>query len=452
MELEREQFSNRGLLRLILPLMIEQLLAVSVGLFDTLMVSGVGEFAISAISLVDQINVLLIQLFSALATGGAVVASQYIGRRDSSNANETARQLVYLSFALSLLLCVGVLCFNRPLLQLIYGNVEQDVMDNAIVYFYLAALSHPFLGLYNAGAALFRSMNNSRISMYVSLLINLINVAGNALLIYVFDMGVAGAAISTLFSRAVGGVMMIALLHRPGVIRLQNLFRVNLKPILLRSILAIGVPSGLENSMFQMGKLLIARIVSLMGTAAIAANAILGSVNGYMCMIGSAISLGMLTVVGQCVGAGRMDLVKKYTWKLTLASEAFTAFMCVILFFVKRPVLGLFHLSGESMEMAVYICNLFCLAQSLIWSLSFPFPNALRAAGDARFTMIVSIVSMFAFRVALCYLCYYTPAIRGLFRYPLQIVYVSMYIDWIGRVICFLLRWRSGKWMNKKVI
>ena len=297
-------FTRQALWRLILPLVLEQLLLVTVGMADTVMVSTVGEAAVSGISLVDQVNVLLIQIFAALATGGAVVASQYLGRRDRENACRSAKQLVYATFGMAVAIGALVLVLNRHILRLVFGNVEPDVMQAAETYFWLSALSYPMLALYNAGAALFRSMGNSRISLFASLIMNVINIGGNALLIYGLNWGVAGAATATLASRTVAGLMMMLLLrNRDNPIFLERLFHPEWNGGILKSILRVGVPNGLENGMFQIGKLLVAGLITTFGTSAIAANAICNNVGSMSNIPGSAIGLAMITVVGQCVGA-----------------------------------------------------------------------------------------------------------------------------------------------------
>ena len=448
-----ERFSTRGLVRLMLPLVIEQLLAVSVGLADTVMVSGVGEHAVSAISLVDSINFLLIQLFSALATGGAVVAAQYIGRRDRRNACDTARQLTYSTTLIAVLLAAVAIALNGQVLRLIYGSLEPAVMENAKKYFFLSALSYPFLALYNAGAALFRSMGNSKVSMLASLAMNVVNLAGNALLIYGFHLGVVGAGAATLVSRMLAAVIVIRLLADPHQeIFLSHILRFDFKPGIVRSILKVGIPNGLENSIFQVGKLIVAGLVSTFGTTAIASNAICNSLNGFVCVPGNAIGLGIITVVGQCIGAGRVDLARKYVRKLMLWIHICSGALCLTLFAFAGQVLRIYNLTPESLEMSRTVVRWFAVFQTFTWPTSFPFPNALRAAGDARFTMIVSMVSMWLCRVGLCYVFTYVPFFARLFPFPLLGVFFAMFVDWIFRDVFFLARWAGGKWEKRAVI
>ena len=277
-------FSNHDLKVLLIPLMVEQLLNSLMGTVDSMMVSNVGSAAISAVSLVDSINVLVIQVFTALTAGGAIICSQYLGRKDVKACNKAARQVLLSLLVISIGLMAVCIAFRHPLLRLIFGNVEQDVMDNSQIYFLITALSFPFIGLFDANAAFFRAEGNSRLPMTISALCNLVNIAGNAVLIFGFHMGVAGAAISTLASRILMSIIMICRQRVPKqeiVIRDYFSIRPDMKLILI--ILSVGIPSGIENGMFQFGKLAIQSTVSTLGTTAIAAQAmtiILENLNG----------------------------------------------------------------------------------------------------------------------------------------------------------------------------
>lgn len=442
------RWSNKALWRLVWPLLIEQLLAVTVGMVDTVMVTYVGESAVSGVSLIDSVNVLLINLFSALATGGAVVVSQYLGRGDKKKANVAGKQLVYSVTTLSLVVMTVVLVLRHGIVNLIYGHLEPEVMAHAQTYFWISAVSYPFIGIYNAGAALFRSAGNSRVSMFVALLVNLINIGGNSLFIYGFGWGVAGAAISTLISRAVAGVVLMYLLMHPSPkdISLRGLFKIEIDFEMIKRIFNIGVPNGLENSMFQIGKLMTARIISMFGTAAIAGNAIAGVLSTFGNLSGSAVSMALLTVVGQFVGAKDYDGARVYTRKLITVAYASMALVCIPMGIFARPLLGMFNLSPEAIDIAYQCLVVFCITAIFFWTPSFSLPNALRAAGDARFTMVTSVFSMWVFRIGLSYIL------------ALQLnlgvlgVWLAMVVDWIVRGIIFFIRWRGGKWQNKELI
>jgi putative MATE family efflux protein len=415
---------------------------------DTIMVNSVGEYAVSGVSIVDAINMLLIIAFGALATGGAVVVSQYIGRRDYKNAGRASRQLMYASMAAALIIMTIALLLRRHLLSLIYGRIEPDVMHAAETYFLLSALSYPFLALYNASASLFRSVGNSRVTMLVSLLVNLLNVAGNAIFIYGLKIGVTGAGLSTLISRIVAAVVLSTLLikDRRTPISLAGIFKVTIDLPMIRSILNVGIPSGIESSMFQVGKIMVSRIFATFGTAAIAANAITGSINSVSFMPSNAFAMAMVTIVGQCVGAGDYDAAKRNTLKLMKLSYGTVLGFSIIVVIFMDSIIDIFNLSPEAHAFAKQFLLVHCIMAPISWPASFTLPNALRAAGDARYCMVVSAISMWTIRVSLAYILVY------LFGMGPISVWISMTLDWCLRGGCYLRRWQKGLWKGKAVI
>jgi putative MATE family efflux protein len=444
----REKWNKRALFRLLWPLVVEQTLAVTIGAVDTVMMSSVGEHAVSGVSLVDAIATLLIIAFGALATGGSVVISQYIGRRDTKNATVASRQLVYASVLMSLVIMVFTLIFRTHLLRLIYGNIADDVMQAADTYFWISALGYPFLSLYNADAALFRSIGNSKVTMAVSILVNIIHIALNFLLIYGFRMGVAGAAVSTLISRIVSALILTALLMRirRGPISLAGLFHVRIVPHMIRSILNVGIPSGIESSMFQLGKIIVSRIAANFGTAALAANAVTGVINSFSNMPVQAFGIAMLTITGQCVGAKDYGSAKYFTRRLMLMIIGIVFVLSFAIALFIDPLLGLFKLTREAHDMAKQFVWLLCLASPVLWPLSFSLPNALRAAGDVRYVMITAVISMWTVRVVGAYFIAYA------LHVGVMGIWLAMIADWIVRSICYTWRWAGGKWQGKRVI
>ena len=441
-------FTRQQLIALLLPLIAEQALSVTIGLADTLMVSSVGEAAVSGVSLVDSFNTLMIQIMSALATGGAVVTSQYIGRQEPRDARNAAAQILFLLSSFSLLVAAVVVVGRHAILQGIFGSIDADVMRYAETYFLLSALSYPFIGLYNAGAALFRAQGNSKISMLSSLVMNVVNIGGNAVLIFHFKMGVMGAALASLVSRMIACFAVIYLLEKPGcLLRIEHL--TDLKPDLplIRRILRVGIPAGIENGMFQIGKLSVSSLTSTLGTAAIAANAVANTTTTFLNIPANAVGMAALTVVGQCLGAGEKDQAVYYSRRLMLFAYCGAWFMNLSAFlFANKFALGLFSLSPEAYAMALEVMVWFNIVSLFIWPSSFTMPNILRAAGDARFTMTVSIVSMWAFRVGFCYLCVLT------FHGGLLAIWMGMYLDWAFRSLCFFVRFVRGKWLEQNVI
>ena len=442
-------FDRRSLIRLIIPLIIEQFLLMSVGMADTVMVTSSGEAAVSGVSLVDGINQLLLQIFAALSTGGTVVVSQYLGRQDVHNARTAAKQLLYTVTFVSTALMVLALVFRQHILSLIFGRIEPDVMASSLEYFLSTALAYPFMAIYNAGAALFRSMGNSKVSMFNSLLVNIVNIVVNAILIYGFDMGALGAGIGTLVSRIVAAVIIVVLLQRHGgVLKIEKLFHFEFKGSMVRRILAVGVPNGFESGLFQIGKLMVLSLITSFGTNAVAANAICNSIMSVINVPGNAIGLALITVVGQSMGANRPKEAVSYTKKLMGITYAAMGSLCVILLLIIRPLLTLFNLEPASVEIAADVLFWGSIFTGLLWPISFTLPNALRAAGDVVFTMSVSIVSMFLFRICLSYVL---ASSWGL-NMQLLGVWFAMFVDWIVRDIAFVIRFWRGKWKNIKVI
>ncbi|MDR2483742.1 MAG: MATE family efflux transporter [Treponema sp.] len=443
-----EQWNNKALFSLILPLIIEQILAVTMGAVDTIMVSSIGEFAVSGVNIVDNINNLFIIAFTALCTGGAVVVSQYIGRRDPKNAGLASRQLIYLVGVVSAAIMALTVPLRRPIITLLYGNIEADVMEAAAVYFLITALSYFFLGIYNACAALFRAAGNSGVTMRVALLVNVMNIGGNAVFIFGLKIGVAGAALSTLLSRIAAASILFGMLAltRKGPVSLAGIFKVNLVRRTMRSILNVGIPSGLESSMFQMGRLLTQRIFTAYGTSAFAANAVASVINSFSFMPGQAYCIALLTVVGQCVGSGDYAAAKKYTFKIMKMAYLTILVVNLAVYLFMDPLIGLFNLSGEAHDLAKTFLRVHCVSMTVGWAMSFALPNALRAAGDARFVMIAASVSMWTVRVSAAYFLTFT-----LGAGPLG-VWLAMGGDFLVRGACYLSRWLSGRWQEKSVL
>jgi putative MATE family efflux protein len=440
-------FSHRQLVHLIVPLVVEQFLAVTIGLTDTIMVANVGEAAVSGTSIVDAVNVLLIQIFAAMATGGAVVAAQYIGSGNRKGACDAAKQLLYVVTILSVLVMTMCLLFHTSILHLVYGDLEASVLTNAEVYFHYTAMSFPFLAIYNAGAALFRAMGNSKVSMMVSLIDNIVHIGTDAVLIYTLGWGTMGAGVATLLARFLAAAAMFFLICRKtNLVYIDHPFQFCFRFDMVRRILHIGVPNGLESGMFQIGKLIVQRMITSFGTSAIAANAVAGSISSVANIPGSACSLAMITVVGQCLGAGDYKQSDYYTKRLMRTAYIAMGTLNVLLLFASGPVVAIYNLDAAAAATAIQILQVFAFCSATIWIPSFILPNALRAAGDVRFTMITSTVSMWVFRIGCCFL------LTDVFHLGVLGVWDAMYLDWGVRMVVFIWRYRSGKWKGKKVI
>lgn len=439
-------FSNKALFALLIPIIIEQLLNSFMGMADTMMVSNVGSEVISAVSLVDSMNNLVIQVFSAMATGATIICSQYLGSKDERGSNKAARQVVITVLTISMTITILGLLFRENLLSFVFGKIEQDVMNNALIYFLITVMSYPFLALFNAGAAFFRAGGNSKFPMRVSIISNVINIAGNAILIFVFNMGVAGAAISTLVSRIFCTVVIFYFLRKPKQpIVLNEYMKIRADMSLIKKVLAIGIPSGIENGMFQFGKLAIQSTVSTMGTSAIAAQAmtnILENVNG---VFGIGVGIGLMTVVGQSIGAKRKEEAKYYILKLTGIAEIGIFASCLFVLAVTVPITRLAGLEPVSADMCLQMIIAITIVKPISWTLSFIPAYGMRAAGDVRFSMITSTITMWCCRVALCIF------LVKVFHMGPMAVWIGMFADWTVRAIIFATRFIKGKWMNKTI-
>ena len=433
-------FDNQSLKTLIVPLVIEQILSIAVGAADTMMVSSAGEAAVSAVSLVDNVFVLLINLFAALATGGAVISGQYLGRRRPDVAQKAAEQLILFTSVFSVLIMALTYFFRSFILNVVFGKIEADVMSGCTTYLMIVAASIPFIALYNTGAALFRAMGDSRTAMFTALFMNGINLVGNSILIFGLKMGVAGAAIPTLISRIAAAILILSLLRNP-----KKIIHVSI-PFPLRLIPASEKdprnrhPDGLENSMFQLGKILVLSMVSGFGTASIAANAVSNTIGQFQILSGAAIGFAVLTVSARCVGTGSYEQVRYYTRKLLLITYCANIAVNLLVLAVLPYFIRLYSLSPEAAGYVddIIFYHAFCVMT--IWPLSFTLPNTLRAASDVKYPMLLSIISMWVFRICFSWLLGVQFGL-GVFG-----IWVAMTIDWLFRAICFTIRYRGHKW------
>lgn len=441
-------YSKRDLSRLILPLIAEEVFMGLIGIVDIVMVARLGENAVSGLSLIDSLNLLVLSVFSAVANGGAILVSQYLGRKDNAGAQSAATQSAWLMLLFST--GIAAICFlgNRAMLQFLYGAADAAVLTAAERYFYLIAASYPFVGLYKVGTAIFRAMGNTRISMNTSLLMNVSNVALNALFIFGMQMGVVGAALGTFFSRAFGMLaVMVLLVKNREPVTFSGLHRVRLKKQMVQSLLFLSIPTGLENSIFHVGKLLVQRVVTSFGTTAIAANAVALTITEFTHMPAAAIGVAMITVIGHCVGAKEYGQAKRYMRSLLGVAYALTAFVCTITLLFTPQIVGIYHLEAETAAIAINILRLHGVVCALVWPTGFCLPRGLQAAGDVRYTMLVSVSVMWIFRVGFSLLF-----ARIIPQVGVLGVWMALSLDWIVRAGLFLWRYLSEKWKNVQVI
>lgn len=440
-------FSPQTLRKLILPLFLDQLLLVLVGIVSTILLSYAGEAAVSGVSLVEMVNILLINILTAIATGGAVVVAQYIGSQNIYTARKSAGQVVLITFIVSIIFMGLILLFSQTILSLLFGSVDPDVMSAARIYFLLSCLSYPFLALYNTSAALFRSMGNSKIPMLASMFMNGLNIIGFYIAIFVLKSGITGVAIATLLSRSLASIILVSLNFNPN-----NIIFIDFKSIfnwdkpLIRKILSVAIPNGIENGITQFGRVLLTSIIALFGTAQITANGITNSLGLFAISFAMAINFAIITVVGQCIGAKEFDQAEFYIKKLLKQARYMTIIIASIQLIFLPWILNLYTLSDEARHITFTLMIIHNLMVMAIWPSAFTLSNGLRAAGDAKFTMKVSILAMFVFRItiSLVLAIYFNLGVYG--------VYYAMGIDWVYRTIIQHRRLRNGKWKNAALV
>lgn len=449
-------FSRRQIAAIILPFLLQNLLSIAIGMADSIMVSNKGEAAFAGVSLVNSLDTVLITLFTALTTGGSVVLAQAMGRQDREYACKAAKQMLYVSTIVAAVISAITILLRAPILRLLFGEVEADVWSAALAYFFFLALSLPFLAIENSVAATLRAQGDSMTSLKVSVLMNLLNVAGNAILIYGLDLGAAGAAIATLFSRMMGAFIKLIIIRNPKrYIYLAKLFHYRPNGSMIKAILSIGIPNGIEQSMYNFGNLINSSLVSSLGTISIAANAASNSICNIQYSAGGACQNSMVAVVGRCVGAKEKKQAKQYTWLLIGIAYLIVLAVAVPSSIFATPLLRFYGLSGETSELARQLLIFQSIISVLLWPVSFCLPSAFRAAGDVKSTMIISVFSMWVFRVALAHvIAQETVSLFGILTFPgfgmgVIGVRVAVSIDWLFRSIVFLCRLISEKWLSK---
>lgn len=440
-------YSRRNLAALIIPLIIDSFLSILIGMADTIMVSTNGEAAVSGVSLVDTISNLLVQLFAAFATGGAVVVAQYLGSGDKEKAKDSAKNLIYISAIISVIMTIVVMPVRGIIIDTCFGDIGEDVRAYTDDYFVPILLSYPFLAIYSALTALSRAENRSVRTMLVSVMMNAINIGGNAILIFIYGLGPRGAGIASLASRVMGCIVMFILLHKgTDKLSLKGILSGPFSPDLIKRILRIGIPAGIEGATFNLGKIFVQSLTASLGTSALAINAVTGNFNSYSNIPGNGINLAMITVIGQCRGRRNFDDISYYT-KLLIALVYISVFITVLPMFILAPqVISIYGLEKDSIQQAIPMARLCLFMCFAVWPLGFTLPNMLKAVGDVRFIMLASFSSMWLFRVLGAYIL-----VRGL-GFGVEGIWYAMYMDWIVRGMLYFWRVASGRWKAKEVI
>ena len=409
------------------------------------MVAKVGEAAVSGVSLVDFVMALLISIFTALATGGGAITGQYLGSKKDNEANQSALQMMKVTFYLSIVITLIIFVFKNSILHLLFGSISSDVYHHAMTYLNVVVLSIPFLAIYNGGAAIFRTMNNSKLPMQIMLAMNIVNVIGNALCVFILKMGVEGIAIPTLVSR-VGAALLILYFSKKTTIHLSQLMNIKINRNMIEKILNIGIPFGIENSMFYLGRLIVLSIVSLFGTASIAANSVGGTLVMFQVLPGTAINLGLTSIISRCIGANDYDQAKYYTKKINRWMHISFIISTVIILLLMPLIMSFYNLSSRATSYVWQIIILHGIMMTLIWPYGYMLPIIFRSSGDAKFPMIVSIISMVICRILFSYI------LAVIFNMGMMGTWYAMFLDWIVKAIIYTYHYIKGKWMNYQVV
>ena len=439
-------FSKKDLKKLYVPILIEILLTVSVGVADTMMVSQAGETAVSGVSCFNTIQNFLIALFSAFATGGSVVVGQLLGMKNYERAKNAVKDLMYLTLLVSILLSLSLIGFKEPLLRLIYGESEEAVIASALDYALPILISLPFLASQSSLNAILRVQGKTKTTMWTSIIANIINVVGNAIFILVFDMGALGVGISTLISRIISALILFFASRNKGLqAPLEKILQFRHQGNMMGTIFSIALPSGIENSIFQLGKIVMIATIAQCGTSSMAAFSVLDNIGTFSNITGQAAGQTLMVVGGYAAGAGRFDESRRMTKVFLAIAYASMAILAVIILVFLKPIISIYSFSQETADLSYRILFEYMFWSTIVWPTSFAFPNILKSSGDVKYTMLVAILSMWLFRV-------FIARVLGIYMgFGIVGVMWGMYIDWVVRAIAFLIRYKSGVWTEKRI-
>lgn len=435
---------SREFFKLTSPIFLEQTFIVMMGIITTIMVSTVGAHALAAVSMVDPISHLVAAFFNALTIGATIVVAQYTGRGDTGKSSGVAAQAILLAVGLGVALGILIALFRSPIVNFLFRNADQSVLEDSKLFLGLISLSFPAMAVMMTAFGVLRGSGNTKAPMVITILINIINVVLGLNLIP--HLGVVGAALALVSSRYVGAILgMIYLLKKSQTIRFSiRDFTPNFE--VQRLILRFGIPTTIESGTFQFGKLIITVFVAGMGTAAIAANAVVSSISSILNSPGSAFSTGATILVGQRIGRGDVDDVRKTTYFAVITAALTLTVICIVTFFLLDPIISLYYVTPEMLAIMRPVLITLVIAMPTAWPPSFVTPGAVRATGDVKYAMVVAITSMLLIRVAFAYILgvHFGLGILG--------VWLSMYADWILRGICFVSRIAGSKWQGKAVV
>jgi putative MATE family efflux protein len=432
-------FSKKELMRLFFPAFVEQFLSTAIGVVNTMMVSGLGAFAVSAVGIVDSINFVAMNLFLSVATGATVVIAQHLGAGNQEKASNTAAQSIVSVFLLSALTGLGLFVFGQQIIGFMFGGAEPVVKSAAWTYLVCSAISYPLLGLFNVFTGVLRANNNFIASMTSIVISNLVNLGVGAICIFKLDLGVLGAGLGLISARLVGAVVLLFhLLGSPKIHIRSASFKVSFN--IMKPVLYIGVPAGLDSLVFNGGKLLVQAIVASLGTASLAANSIAGSLNSIINIPGGAVSIVAVSIIGYYAGAGDKQELKKMINRLTLYAMILLGGVSLLFLPFSSHILKLYQPADDVLTMALHITYLTLACIPIFWPAAFIIPACLRSTGDVVYVTVVSILSMWLVRVLLGYLLvkYTSLGIMG--------IWIAWCFDWVTRGVPFYARVLSRKY------
>lgn len=446
-------------LRLAVPVLTEQVFVMLMGVINTMMVSNIGKEAVSAVGMVDSVNNIFIAFFSSLAVGSTVVIAHYIGQRHNEEANESAKQALFSGILFSILITLLIYVFKSQLIFLLFGSAEQTVIENTRIYLAITLPTYPLIALTSISCGVLRGAGDTKTPMKVTIIMNMINIIMSYLLIYGLEVrsgqihfgfagfGVKGAALGIAAARLAGTILILmTLIKGSKLLKLKNILSFKLNIGIQRSIFGIGIPASVESMLFNGGKLITQVYIVGMGTASIAANSIASSVAGMVNIPGNALAIAAITLVGQHMGRGEDREAESSLWYLTKLSIVSQLLICALAFPLAGSLTSLYTQNSEVSLLTVSLIRSMALCAPLLWSLSFVLPSGLRGAGDVKYTMIISVASMWVFRITLGYI----------FGIPLKLgvlgVWMGMYVDWAVRGVLYFIRLKSGKWRKNTVI
>lgn len=448
-------FSRKDIIKITIPTFFQQVFEFMIGMINTIMVSSAGEAAVSGVSLVNTLDNVLIVFFSALVTGGSVVVAQVLGTKNTKNISEVAKQLIYSAVIVATVLTVVVLTFKAPILNMLFGDAEADVIDNGMKYFSIVALSFPLLAINLATGACFRSSGNSTIPLVLSIIMNMVVIACNMIFVISLGMGATGTAIAIFIARLSVTVVYLFLIHRKKYpVHVERIlhYRPNFK--IIKNILHIGVPNGIETTLFQFGRLLTQTLVAMLGTTVIAANAVALNVSQFQYSVNTAFISCIIPIVGRCIGAKKVDQAKYYSRSLLLLEFAVMAVVSLGIYVFIDPLMTLYNITPSGIELSKQLIITHLIVALAIYPFGFLTPAIFRAAADVRFTMVMSLVSMWLLRVALAYvLALETVSVFGMFTISglglgIWGVWIGMFADWAFRAVVYMIRYLTGRWLK----